>query len=816
MILNFLVAILAVGGTAGAAPQYGSVESTVTVYAPCSETPAPFPTAVASNRMAQVSADTSLPLYFAPTIPTYSPVGFSKSTWAIEASPLSKLTGSLETAAGVAQIPQSSNDVFSFIVVKGTTSWLNGQTPTSAPSQSFVVITSAITVVPLSIPPPPVSTLTSSSAVVVISTETVIPLSTVPSPTLSSSYSSAKSSGSEPVIVSTETVIPLSTLPSSQSSSMITATKSVSTSEPVVMSSVTNTFVSSTSQSSSSVSSQLVSVSNVMFTLTTTKTTVVPFSTLLPTTTASSKSTFISTGAIISSQSSTNYTSSNGTIISSTSTSASVTLQNTVVSTSTISFNLSSMRSNLSTTANPLSSLSSVSILTLSRPEVSEISVKPVASTPSVVLPSAVELSPPLTANSIFKSASSIATHTVFLPISVVSQSASGRIFTGIASKAGGWNSTSQTASKSAFNTSTFDTSKSLTTLTGVGGSQAAAQTSHPVPATMTTSDSSFSLPTSISSLILLSKDSSFSTDTSTSSSTTMPGFTSVSSFNATFSTSSLSKSTPASILTPVSNATSTPQSSSLSTVAPISSFISVIKGTGSVTFPNSTSSTSTSIIPSAIPTNCGERGDFVLTFDDIPPLSVSNASDTDVQPEPLFNPYHQFLFSDGFTVVPPPKRLPFLPSSKPLLEFIPNFEANSSNRKTGPNAADHGFSGHIGSGDEGHTGCFNFNLYGASLGCDSMDPSCDFTFTGYKYDVASQETSLVTQQVIDVPACPELANCVLTTVDLNSSFRDLTYFLMNVTVAGKPKLWWMDDLRLGWSDNSCSMGFCRQNAHVH
>lgn len=96
------------------------------------------------------------------------------------------------------------------------------------------------------------------------------------------------------------------------------------------------------------------------------------------------------------------------------------------------------------------------------------------------------------------------------------------------------------------------------------------------------------------------------------------------------------------------------------------------------------------------------------------------------------------------------------------------------------------------------------------------MGPPCDFTFTGYKYDVASKNTSQVTQQTINVPACPELSNCVLTNVNLNSRFKDLTYFLVNVTVAGKPKLWWMDDLRLGWSDNSCAMGLCRQNDHVH
>lgn len=197
--------------------------------------------------------------------------------------------------------------------------------------------------------------------------------------------------------------------------------------------------------------------------------------------------------------------------------------------------------------------------------------------------------------------------------------------------------------------------------------------------------------------------------------------------------------------------------------------------------------------------------------------MSVSNASDTDVQPEPLFNPYHQFLFSDGFTVVPPPKRLPFLPSSSPLLlEFIPNFTVNKSNSETGPNAAEHGFSGQIGSGDEGFTGCFNFNLYGASLGCDSKGPACDFSFTGYSYDVASKETSQAAQQVVSVPACPKLSNCTLHPIDLDSGFQDLTYILMNVTVAGKPKLWWMDDLRLGWFDNSCTKGLCRQSAHLH
>jgi hypothetical protein len=59
--------------------------------------------------------------------------------------------------------------------------------------------------------------------------------------------------------------------------------------------------------------------------------------------------------------------------------------------------------------------------------------------------------------------------------------------------------------------------------------------------------------------------------------------------------------------------------------------------------------------------------------------LSVSDPNPNDVTPEPVFNPYHQFDFSDGFVVVPPPTAK-YLPTSKPLfIEFIPNFNINGT-----------------------------------------------------------------------------------------------------------------------------------------
>lgn len=185
----------------------------------------------------------------------------------------------------------------------------------------------------------------------------------------------------------------------------------------------------------------------------------------------------------------------------------------------------------------------------------------------------------------------------------------------------------------------------------------------------------------------------------------------------------------------------------------------------------------------------------------------------------PLFNPYHQFDFSNGFTVVPPPTD-PYLPSSKPLLlEYIP--DVNSSNDENQQlnitqNTLGQGISAGIGNGDHGRTGCFSFNVMGASFGCDSTGPKCDFWFTGFRYNKSSALASEVACQQKSIKACSSLRNCDLTPIYLHRTFRDLDFIRINLTVAGQPKIWWMDDLSLAWSNNSCAAEQCRIQTHVH
>lgn len=201
--------------------------------------------------------------------------------------------------------------------------------------------------------------------------------------------------------------------------------------------------------------------------------------------------------------------------------------------------------------------------------------------------------------------------------------------------------------------------------------------------------------------------------------------------------------------------------------------------------------------------------------FDDIPPLQVSS-NQTNVQPAPVFNPYHQFDFSDGFTVVPPPKD-PYRPLSPPLLlQFVPNYNINGTNPSAGPDTNELGYTGQISDGDHALTGCFLFNVYGGAFGCDSDGPPCDFTFSGYQHNVTTGNDTLIAIQDFAVPACPPLSNCALASITLDDAFHNLTDVRINVTVASVPKMWWMDNLSLGWTDNSCQTGLCRINAHIH
>ncbi|KAG7135822.1 hypothetical protein HYQ45_006491 [Verticillium longisporum] len=204
---------------------------------------------------------------------------------------------------------------------------------------------------------------------------------------------------------------------------------------------------------------------------------------------------------------------------------------------------------------------------------------------------------------------------------------------------------------------------------------------------------------------------------------------------------------------------------------------------------------TASATIPVQVPicTGAKEVGNQVLDFDELPV-------------GPLYNPYSRFWFSTGFLIAPPPS-VPYTPSSGGrLLEFVPPVLTNGTLDTS-----------QFGAGIDAASNCFRFNFFGANLGCDAHGENqfCEFTFTGYRFNSTLNAEAEVLSQVTWVPSCPTLKECNLTPF-LVEGFNNLSSVLVTLRVDGKPRPWWADDLKVGWTDNSCDAARCRAGTPHH
>ena len=109
---------------------------------------------------------------------------------------------------------------------------------------------------------------------------------------------------------------------------------------------------------------------------------------------------------------------------------------------------------------------------------------------------------------------------------------------------------------------------------------------------------------------------------------------------------------------------------------------------------------------------------------------------------------------------------------------------------------------GEIGSGPRAFDSAYWIDAYSAYLGCTNPGPNdCSITVKGYQN---SSAFSYITQGFTQ-PPCPEMKNCSLALVELADGFRNLTGLQIIATVGGTPVDWYMDNLSLGWSNNTCA-----------
>lgn len=172
----------------------------------------------------------------------------------------------------------------------------------------------------------------------------------------------------------------------------------------------------------------------------------------------------------------------------------------------------------------------------------------------------------------------------------------------------------------------------------------------------------------------------------------------------------------------------------------------------------------------------------------------------------------NDFWFSSGFSVVPPSSQSgSYLPSSGgQLIEFTPPGLSGSAGSGSGDTAE-------IGVGPHFASPCFRFNLYGASLGCaaEGNEQWCEFELSAYTYnEVTGASEAVPWSETKRVPACPTYpaSACTLTPIELEG-YTDITSVLITLRVGLDLRVWWGDDIRVGWTDNGCDAARCRADS---
>jgi hypothetical protein len=121
---------------------------------------------------------------------------------------------------------------------------------------------------------------------------------------------------------------------------------------------------------------------------------------------------------------------------------------------------------------------------------------------------------------------------------------------------------------------------------------------------------------------------------------------------------------------------------------------------------------------------------------------------------------------------------------------------------------------GEISDGPYESYSAFWFNARSAYLGCDNAGPApCELNVTGYTWDPTANDEKPTYNQLYTLPACSALEDekCQLNAVQFPPSFANLTGLQMQASVGGKQVMFFLDDLALTWSNNTCAAGLERQ-----
>jgi hypothetical protein len=201
------------------------------------------------------------------------------------------------------------------------------------------------------------------------------------------------------------------------------------------------------------------------------------------------------------------------------------------------------------------------------------------------------------------------------------------------------------------------------------------------------------------------------------------------------------------------------------------------------------------------------------MTFDDLPRFhptrrQINNQTNgTDITQYPPLNlrPYHHMFFSQGYVYAPKAAE-PFSPISPPnVAAFVDPMRAGR------PPVGGPIEPGEIGTADEDNS-AFYFNPKSAYLGCSNpSSDNCTIEAMPFTYDNALQDE--VAGQAATYTMRPCLQNCTLEQVRFPPRFKRLSGLQFRAVTGSTPRMFFIDDMKMEWSNSSCEAGMTRQRS---
>lgn len=230
--------------------------------------------------------------------------------------------------------------------------------------------------------------------------------------------------------------------------------------------------------------------------------------------------------------------------------------------------------------------------------------------------------------------------------------------------------------------------------------------------------------------------------------------------------------------------------------------------------------SSSTSTAPAAT-SGCGQIGEFIVTFDDLPSFSTSNPNET--ASPPIFAPYDHFYWSQGYGYSSPPKT-PYtsqLNRTNRIAIYNPTDEmANADATKEGRELP-----GSFGAGYRFWSSVYWFDAKSTYVGCKDTTKPCDISVTGYRWHPADSPNAARAQghevlafsqtHSISPPAChPETLTCNMTKISFDAAkYSGLSTINFVANQSGANAGFYLDSFTATWTNSTCEAGLERASS---